>query len=342
MHAIESSMGQSQHEKVRISMTATKQPGALPTSMKAVRLHDYNGLDGLIYEDAPVPQPGEGQVLIHVRAMGINPFDWKVAEGHFKEFLPLQLPAIIGSDLAGVVEAVGPGVTFLKPGMMVYGQADFMASGAYAEYALAKAGEVATKPRTLTFAQAASVPVIAMTAWQALMIIGGLQRGQSVLIHGAAGGVGSYAVQFASLLDCHIVATAAGEDAAYLHELGAVEVINYQNPPSQNFTSGMDLVLDTIGGETRQRSWGALKPGGILITTTDPPSPEEAKEHNVRAEMIQMKPSALQLDDIAKKLDSGQIKARVGAELPLSEARQALERLRKGGTRGKIILNVSD
>lgn len=310
-------------------------------TMKAVRIHSYGGLETLVYEDAPRPKPGEGQVLIHVRAAGLNPIDWKIRQGFLKDIFPYEMPLILGTDLSGVVEAIGAGVSALQPGQDVYGVADMTLSGSYAEYAVARAEAIAPIPKTLNYDQAASVPIVAMTAYQALFEIGGLKAGQSVLIHGAAGGVGSFAVQFAKNKGIKAIGTASTDNLNFVRDLGAEQVIDYKATQFENVVNGVDMVLDLVGGETQERSWGVLKPGGIIVSTASPPSKEKAAQKGVRAEMMMVQPKAAMLEEIAAMFDRKDIKAFVERVLPLSEARQAHELSQSGHVRGKLVLQIA-
>ncbi len=309
-------------------------------TMKAVRIYSYGGPKTLVYEDAPLPQAGVEQVLVHVHAAGVNPIDWKIREGWLKGMFDYTMPLILGTDISGTVAAVGSGVTGFQAGQDVYGVADMTLSGAYAEYALARAEAIAPKPRTLNYVQASSVPIVAMTAWQALFEVGGLKSGQSVLVHAAAGGVGSFAVQFAKVRGLHVIGTASAQNLSFVRELGADEVIDYSTTAFEQVVNQVDMVLDTVGGDTQARSWSVLKPGGILVATASPPDSRIAQEWGVRSAMMVVQPKASLLTEIAALLDSGQVKTTVSQVLPLSEARLAHELSQNGHTRGKLVLQV--
>lgn len=311
-------------------------------TMKAVRIHSYGGPDVLVYEDAPRPEPGEGEVLIRVQAAGVNPIDSKVREGQMKGMVAHKLPLILGWDVAGVVEAVGPGVTNLQTGSPVYGSLDMTRDGGYAEYALGRASGVALKPATLNPFQAAAVPVVALTAWQALFEVAGLTAGQTVLVHGAGGGVGSFAVQFARWKGARVIATASAHDRDRLQELGADKVVDYKAVRFEDAVQNVDVVLDTIGGDTQERSWGVLKKGGVLVSTVSPPSSETAAAHAVRGELVFVQPNAGQLAEIAGLIDAGKVKLMVETVLPLADAHQAHDSSQSGHKRGKIVLRVVD
>jgi NADPH:quinone reductase-like Zn-dependent oxidoreductase len=308
--------------------------------MKAIRIHAYGGVENLHYDEVSQPVPQTGEVLVRVHAAGVNPIDWKIREGYLQQVFDYPLPVIVGTDMAGVVEAVGEGVTTLQPGQAVYGVADMTRSGAYAEYALGHEWAIASKPQTLNYVQAASVPIVAITAWQALFDVGQLQTGQSVLIHGAAGGVGSFAVQFAKTRGLHVIATASAQNVEYVRGLGADQVIDYQSTTFEQVVQNLDMVLDTVGGDTQTRSWNVLRSGGILVSTATGPSPEIAAELGLRGAMMMVQPQAALLTEIANLIDSGQVKVNVGKVFPLVEARQAQDLSQQGHTHGKIVLQA--
>jgi NADPH:quinone reductase-like Zn-dependent oxidoreductase len=309
--------------------------------MKAIRFHEYGGFEVLKYEDAPRPEPQPGEILIQVRAASVNPFDLALREGWLASMIPLQLPAIAGVDVAGVVRATGEGVTDFSIGQDVYG---FMSrySGAYAEYAVVTGETIAPKPQTLDYVQAASVPLAATAAWQTLFDVGGLKERQRVLVHGGAGGVGTFAVQLAKLKGAHVLAATVGQNVEYVQGLGADEVIDCDTTPFETVAHAVDVVLDLIGGETQQRSWGVLKAGGILVSLQEPPSQEVAAKYGVRAAFVTAQPSSGLLKELADLLDRGQIKPHVGKVFPLEQARQAQELKRGGHIQGKIVLKIAD
>lgn len=309
-------------------------------TMKAARIHEYGGPEVLKYEDAPRPEAGEGEVLVRVHAVGVNPLDWKVREGYMKDWLHHKLPLILGWDLSGVVEAVGPQVTLLKLGDEVYGRPDTSRDGAYAEYIVVREAEVAGKPKTLDHLHSGGIALAGLTAWQALFDMAGLAAGQTVLIHGAAGGVGHFAVQLAKSKGAKVIGTAKAEDVDLVRELGADEVIDYQHAAFDEVVSDVDVVLDVIGGETQQRSLKVLKKGGVLVSTLAIESPEAAQERGVKAVTVMAHPDAEDLTQIAELVDAGKVKPVISTILPLSEARRAHETMQSVHTRGKIMLSV--
>ncbi|MGD1001308.1 MAG: NADP-dependent oxidoreductase [Candidatus Brocadiia bacterium] len=309
-------------------------------TMKAVRVYAYGGPEVLKYEDAPRPKPGPGELLIRVHAAGVNPVDWKVREGYLKDVFKYSMPYTPGWDVSGVVEAAGAGAVRFKKGDEVFSFPDHPRYGAYAEYMAVKETELAPKPKTLDHAHAAAVPAASLTAWQALFGAGGLRAGQKVLIHGAAGGVGGFAVQLAKWKGAHVIGTASARNQDFLRQLGADEAIDYAAAKFEEIVRDVDVVFDTIGGETQARSWQTLKKGGMLVSTVSPPPAEEAARRGVRQGMIMVQPNAAQLAEIAGLIDSGKVKVFVETVLPLSEARRAQEMSQTGHTRGKIVLRV--
>lgn len=309
-------------------------------TMKAVQIHEYGGPDVLRYEDAPKPEPGDNDVLIRVYAAAVNPVDWKVREGHLKSRVDYPMPFIPGWDLSGVVEKTGVAVTRLKEGDEVFSRPDIARNGAYAEYIIADDALVALKPKSIDHIQASGIALAGMTAWQALFDVAELQPGQRVLIHAAAGGVGTFAVQFAKWKGAYVIGTASGRNLDFVRELGADEVLDYTAKPFETVVKDVDVVLDTMGGETQERSWGVLKQGGILVSIVEPPPEGAGAQHNVRAAFHFLDPNAGQLTRIAELVDSGKVRVVVDTILPLSEARKAHELSEMGHARGKIVLKV--
>jgi len=309
--------------------------------MKAVRFHAYGGPDVLIYEDAPKPEPGAGEVLVKVHATSVNPIDWKVRAGHLKNFREYPLPFILGWDVSGVVESAGLGVSGFKPGDEVYGRPDLGRSGAYAEYVVVKEGEISRKPKNLDHVHSAAIPLVGLTAWQALFDTAGLKAGQKVLIHAAAGGVGHLAVQFAKLKGVYVAGTASGRNQEYLKQLGCDLVIDYETTRFEDVVHDYDAVVESMGGDVRNRSWKVLKKGGILVALIGPPpSEEDAKAHRVRASIIWGQANREQLTEIARLADEGQVHAEIAAAFPLRDAAKAHQMSETEHVRGKIVLQV--
>lgn len=306
----------------------------MTATMKAVFIRSFGGSEALHVGQMPVPEPHADEVLVRIHAAGVNPVDWKIREGYFGA---RRLPSILGRDFSGVVEAVGTDVSDFHAGDPVFGVvAD--SSGSYAQYAVAPIARVAKKPESLDFVQAAALPVASLTAWQALFDMAHIRAGQRVLIHAAAGGVGSFAVQLAHWKGCHTIATASSESADLVRQLGANEVINYRTTRFEEAVRDVDVVVDTIGGETQVRSWNVLKAGGILISVVQPPSQEEAAARGFRAVFLVEQPQADQLTEIAGLVVRGQIKVPLAASLPLEQAGKALELSQGGHVHGKIVL----
>lgn len=325
------------------ALTLALQPATRPApqpeaTMKAVRIHEFGGREVLKYEDAPRPVPGQGEMLVKVAAAGVNPVDAIARRGGLRSALPF----IDGFDLAGTVESLGPGVSAFKPGDAVYACLPLNRGGAYAQYAIVKEEEAAPKPQKASFAEAAGVGITALTAWQALFDTADLQKGQTVLIHGGSGGVGTMAIQLAKWKGARVIATASAANQDYMKELGADITIDYKAQKFEEIVKDVDVVLDAVGGETRDRSIGVLKKGGIIITIAGPAAPEKAKEAGVRSVNILVKRSGEQLRKIGELIDSGDLKLVVSKELPLSEAARAHELIETKHTRGKIVLTMPE
>ena len=307
--------------------------------MKAARVLKFGPPSVITIDDLPRPEPGAEQLLVRVMAAGVGNWDALIREGK----VALQpLPLILGAELSGVVEAIGADVSGFDRGDEVYGATNEQYSGAYAEYALPSARMMAHKPKTLTFVEAASAPIVAVTAWQMLFDYARVTAGQTVLIHGGAGNVGAYAVQLARQADLHVIATAAAADREYVTRLGAERVVDYRAERFEDSVTGVDVVLDTVGGETQQRSLGVLKPGGILVSSVSPVPEAEQERYGIRAAYFLVDVSTARLSELAELFDSGKLMTDVGTVLPLEEARIAHEML--GGEphkRGKIVLSIA-
>jgi len=309
--------------------------------MKAVRVHSFGPPEVISIEDVPEPEPGDGEVVVQVKAAGVGPWDAWIRSG--KSVLPQPLPLTLGSDLSGVIHSIGVGVEGLQTGDEVFGVTNERFTGAYAEYALAKAAMIAPKPKSLNHAHAASVPVVAVTAWQMVLELAQLAPGQSVLVHGGAGNVGAYAVQLAKRAGVMVIATVSAKDATYTRSLGADGVIDYRARRFEEQVKDMDAVLDTVGGETLDRSYGLLKRGGILVSAATRPSNEKAEQHGVRALFFLVAVTTERLRKIAELIDAGKLKTEVGEVVWLNEARQAHEMLEGAPhRRGKIVIKVAD
>jgi NADPH:quinone reductase-like Zn-dependent oxidoreductase len=311
--------------------------------MKAIRIHGRGGPDHLVYEDVPPPHPDPGEVLVRVYAAGVIATELQWDETYqTKAGSPRALP-IPGPDLSGVVEEIGSGITALARGDEVYAMLGYGRDGAEAEFTIALPSELAPKPRTLDHVQAAAVPLTALTAWQALFVHARLAAGQTILIHGAAGGVGVFAVQLARWAGAHVIATASARNHDFLRELGASVVIDHTITRFEEAVHGVDFVFDTVGGDTLQRSWQVVKPGGVLLSIVSPrPSFAEAKEYDVHPVWFIVQPNREQLVKIGALIDEGKVRPIIDTVLPLAQARQAYEQGAKGHTQGKIVLRVGD
>lgn len=304
--------------------------------MKAGRIHHFGPPNAIVIDEIPRPEPQEGELVLQVAAAGVGPWDALIREG--KSVVQLSLPIILGSDLAGMVISVGTGVVQFKPGDKVFGVTNKQFCGAYAEYAAASAQMVAAMPGSLSFVEAASVPVVAVTAYQMLFDYAQMKAGQAVLVHGAAGNVGAYAVQLAKQADLQVFATSGPADLDYVRALGAERVVNYQTTKFEDAVPAVDAVLDTVGGEMQHRSFRVLKPGGIVVSSVSPP-PQTA---GFRSAFFLVDVTATRLGTLSRMFDSRKLTAQVGTVLPIDEARNAHEMLAGAPhKRGKILLTMN-
>jgi len=308
--------------------------------MKAIVIREFGGPEVLKMEEMPVPTPSADEVLVKIYASGVNPVDWKIRKGLRKDKFPVNFPLILGWDVSGVIQEVGEDVKDLKAGDEVYGRPDPTKNGTYAEYIVVKANQLAIKPKSIDHIHAAGVPLAGLTAWQGLFDHGHLEKGQRVLIHAASGGVGTFAVQFAKWKGAYVIGTTSSQNVNFVKQLGADEVIDYKKEKFEEKIENIDLVFDTIGGETQKNSLKVLKRGGILITTLKPENEEVAKEKNIHIEgyMAQSNPSDLK--EIAELIDDGKIKPIIAKVFPLADAAKAQLLSEEGHTVGKIILQV--
>lgn len=305
--------------------------------MKAIRIHEFGGPDVLKYEDIPESQPGTGEVRVKVIAAGVNPIDWKIRRG----YIELPLPMTVGSDVAGVVDVVGEGVDSFQPEDEVFGKAS-AGQGGYAEYTVVNSTQIAKKPKSIGFIESAAIPTAGLAAWQSLFDIAGLERGQTVLVHGAAGGVGTFAVQFAKWKGAYVIGTASSKNAEFLKSIGCDEVIDYRNQRFEEIVSNLEVVLDTIGGDTLERSWGVLRPGGFLVSTVVSIPEEIPQKYGVRAKTLMTQADGRELAQIAAIIDEKKIKPIVTTVLPLIDAQKAHEMSESRHARGKIVLRVAE
>lgn len=308
--------------------------------MKAARIHAYGASSEIRIEDAPLPTLNDDDVLIRVVATSVNPVDWKIRKGYLKSFIPYEMPLTMGWDVSGVVEKTGPAVTKFKLGDAVYSRPDIRRNGAYAEYVAVRESEIAFKPTTISHVEAASLPLVSITAWESLFTAASLSKGQRVLIHAGAGGVGSIAVQLARAKGAHVTATASAGKAALVRSLGADEVIDYRSQDFSKLARDMDVVFDTIGGEVQEKSWSTLKPGGTLVSITDRPSEDRAKAEGKRAAYVFIDPNAPILTDLAAMVDLGQVRPLIAAEFGLNDTAKAQDFSETGRATGKVVIYV--
>jgi NADPH:quinone reductase-like Zn-dependent oxidoreductase len=316
------------------------EPGA--PMMKAIVIHEYGGPEVLKYEDVPRPEPKHDQLLVRVTAAGVNPVDGMIRSGMFAKHGKATSPIVLGGDIAGVVEKVGSKVTKFKAGDPVFAYVSLENNGGYAEYALTTERETAPKPKSITYVQAAAVPIVALTAWQALVDTAKLSPGQTVLIHGGSGGVGSFAIQIAKARGAKVIATASTANQDLLKELGADVAIDYTKQKFEDVAKDVDVVLDSVGKDTLARSYGVVKKGGIIVSIVARLDQNELDKHGIHGATLSVDPNSDELAEIGKLIDEKQIKVIVSQTFPLSEADKAQEQVATGHTRGKIVLKVAD
>jgi NADPH:quinone reductase-like Zn-dependent oxidoreductase len=308
--------------------------------MHAIRIHEFGGPEVLKWEDAPRPIPAAGEVLIKVYATSVNPIDWKIREGAAKEKFPTTFPLILGWDVSGVIEELGNNVKNFEKGDEVYSRPDPTKNGTYAEYVVVKADLINRKPTSIDHLKAAAVPLAGLTAWQGLFDYGNLQSGERVFIPGASGGVGTFAVQFAKWKGAFVIVTSSEKNIEFLTELGADEVIDYKKENFEDRLRDVDLVFDTLGGQTQKRSLQILKNGGRLVTTVKPENEKEAAERNIHVKGYMAKSDPEDLEQIAVLIDEGKVSPVIAKIFPLELAAEAQQLSKEGHVRGKIILKV--
>lgn len=314
--------------------------GTMGPTMRAMRVHSRAGPTALVIDTLPIPCPGPGEVLVRVRAAGITPTEFTWNSTFTSKDGRERLPAIPGFEFSGTVAALPPSVSDFVTGDEVYGLLDFWRDGAAAEYVVAKAADLALKPRSADHIRAAAIPLSGLTAWQALFDGAHLEPGERVLIHGASGGVGSYAVQLARYCGAFVIASASLGRGSFLRDLGANEVIDYTHERFEDRAGEVDAVLDTVGGDTLERSWSTLRRGGTLVSIVGDVDVERAKALGVRAVSLLVRPDRAELIELARLVDSGTVRPVVDAVFPLASAREAYERGANGHNRGKTVLRI--
>jgi len=310
------------------------------STMKAVCIHSFGGPEVLKVESIERPTPQADEVLIKVHAASVNPVDYKIRSGGYPAVKKQQLPKVLGRDVSGTIEECGRAVQNMQEGDEVYAMLDG-GPGGYAEYVAVKANLCAPKPKQLDYTAAAAVPLAALTAWQGLFDHGHLLAGQRVLIHGGAGGVGHFAIQFAKASGATVCTTVSAEDEAFVRSLGADEVVDYKSERFEQKVHDVDLVFDLVAGDTQERSWAVLKDGGTLISTLAKPSEARAREHHARAAHYMAHPDGTELKEIGTLIDSGKVKPHIDATYPLERAAEAQQRIEGQHTQGKVVLQVS-
>jgi NADPH:quinone reductase-like Zn-dependent oxidoreductase len=312
---------------------------AMSKTMKAVRIPEFGGPEVLRLESVPIPAPGTGELLVKVAAAGVNPVDYKIRNGKYPAVKQDKLPFVLGRDVAGTVVACGPSTQHFAKGDTVFAMPG-MGRGGYAEYAVVKVSEAAPKPESLDVIQAGAVPLAALTAWQGLFKHGNLKAGQRVLIHGGSGGVGHFAIQFAKAKGAHVITTVSAPNRDFVRRLGADEVIDYQAQRFEDEVGAVDLVFDLVGGEIQERSWQVLKKGGLLVSTLNEPSQEQAAARGARGLRYTVTESGADLATIAELIDAGMVKPVITRTYQLKEAAAAERFLEQEHPAGKVVLSV--
>ncbi|WP_411743468.1 NADP-dependent oxidoreductase [Reinekea sp.] len=308
--------------------------------MKAAQINGFGDRSVIELNNIEIPTPGADEVLIKVKSAAVNPVDWKIREGYLQGMLNHPLPLTLGWDVSGEVVALGDKVTQFKIDDAVYSRPEITKNGSFAEFMTVTATEVALKPTSLTWQEAAGVPLAGLTAWQSLYEITKLQKGERVLIHAGSGAVGQFAIQLAKLRGAYVYTTTSARNIELVLSLGADQAIDYHQEDFSELRD-LDIVFDTIGGDTLDNSWVTLKPRGRLVSVASLPSEEVAAKHNVNAFYCFVQPNSEQLTEIAKLADAGKFKVNIDSEFTLDQTSQAHERSETGRAQGKIIVNVS-
>jgi len=315
--------------------------------MKAVVIEAFGGRDQLKLVEMPVPDPGVGDVQIRIKAAGVNPVDWKIREGLLKEVMPHSFPIVLGWDASGIVTAIGPQVDRFSVGDEVYAycRKATVQDGAYAEFIVLPENNIALKPKNMSFEEAATIPLAALTAYQSLIDAAHLKRGERILIHAAAGGVGGFAVQIAHGFEAYVIGTASQHNHAYVRTLGADAVIDYTQHDvaavvKASSPEGVDVVYDCVGGQALEQAPLLMKPEGRIVTIVDPVQAQTLKEQGIDAQFVFVAPHAQQLMELTRMVEAGQLRTEVSVKLPIEEVVKAHELIETHHTKGKIVLTM--
>lgn len=305
--------------------------------MRVVRVHHFGGSDELSFDEVPLPEPKDDEILVRISAASVNPIDFKIRAGMFPPIDDSKLPYAIGRDASGVVVRCGKQVKGVAVDDAVFAMSG-MGHGTYADHIILKQGEFAARPASLDHSHAAALPLAVLTAWQGLFDHGDLSKGQRVLIHGGAGGVGHMAVQFARHAGAHVIVTASADDLPFVRELGADEAIDYRGNPFEQGMRDIDLVFDLVGGETREKSFQVLRKGGIMVSTVGEPSHEKATQYGVRVAGYMTQTNGAQLDHVAQLIDADEVLVHIAKTFHMKDARKAQDYLENEHVRGKVAL----
>ncbi len=327
---------------VGLTITVIAAAQAANAVMKAMVVHEFGGPEVMKYEDAPRPEPKDDEILVRVMAAAVNPVDSYVRQGMFAKRGMDNRPAIIGYDISGVVEKTGTNAKKFKAGDKVYSYLSVMRGGGYAEFAIAKESETALKPKNINFEEAAAVPLAATTAWQSLVDEAKLNAGQTVLVHGGSGGVGSFAIQIAKARGAKVIATASTAHQDLLKQLQVDQAIDYTTTKFEDMVKDVDVVLNCVRAEALARSYGVVKKGGIIVSITDEPDQTECAKHGIRGSRLGAHPDANVLEELTKLIEAGKMKPIVSQTLPLADASKAHQQIETHHTLGKIVLKVTE
>jgi len=327
---------------VGLTITVIAAAQAANAVMKAMVVHEFGGPEVMKYEDAPRPEPKDDEILVRVMAAAVNPVDSYVRQGMFAKRGMDNRPAIIGYDISDVVEKTGANAKKFKAGDKVYSYLSVMRGGGYAEFAIAKESETALKPKNINFEEAAAVPLAATTAWQSLVDEAKLNAGQTVLVHGGSGGVGSFAIQIAKARGAKVIATASTAHQDLLKQLQVDQAIDYTTTKFEDMVKDVDVVLNCVRAEALARSYGVVKKGGIIVSITDEPDQTECAKHGIRGSRLGAHPDANVLEELTKLIEAGKMKPIVSQTLPLADASKAHQQIETHHTLGKIVLKVTE